>query len=595
MYRANSKYFWALSISVLFIFGLGSCREQKPQSITIKIVQTSDVHGAVFPYDFINDREFDGSLARVSTFLKQERSNSSQHVIYIDNGDILQGQPAVYFSNFIDTTGKNLVSRALNYLGAMALTVGNHDVEAGKPVYDKLAKESQFPLLAANITNKDTGNPYFEPYTIINIKGIKVAVLGLITPNVPNWLPKKLWEGMEFGDMLPSAALWMKEIQTKHKPEIVVGMFHDGFGEVNELETGEIIFENASSNVGYHVPDFDLLLIGHDHQLRNTVTKNISDEEVLVLNPGGGCRYVAVATIKLNWNPQSLKYDKQISGELVELSQFDPDPEFMQEFAADYKLVKDFVNAPVGVISSDMYSREAMFGPSAFIDFIHQIQLDITGANVSFVAPLSFDAKVAAGELLVSDMFSLYRFENYLYTMQLTGEEIKNYLEYSYGNWMNQMKNPGDYMLNYRYDEKGELVLGRNGRIMLTGPSYNFDSAAGIIYSVDLTKPAGERIVIKSLQNGKAFILDEKYKVAINSYRGSGGGGHLEVGAGIPKADFDSRLLASTTTDFRRFMMDWIREKGTVESVVLNNWKVIPEDWVKAAKEREMELLFDNQ
>ena len=579
---------------MLLILGLGSCREQKPQSITIKIVQTSDVHGAVFPYDFINDNEFAGSLARVSTYLKQERSNSSQHVIYIDNGDILQGQPPVYFSNFIDTTGKNLVSRALNYLGARALTVGNHDVEAGKPVYDKVAKESKFPLLAANISNKETGEPYFEPYTIINIKGIKVAVMGLITPNVPNWLPKKLWEGMEFGDMLPSAALWMKEIQTKDQPEIIVGMFHDGFGEVNELETGEIIFENASSQIAYHVPGFDLLLIGHDHQLRNTISKNIVDEDVLVLNPGGGCRYVAVATIKLNWNPQSLKYDKEITGELIELSQFDPDQEFMQEFAVDYKLVKEFVDAPVGVISSEMSTREAMFGPSAFIDFIHQIQLDITQADVSFVAPLSFDAKVAAGELLVSDMFSLYRFENYLYTMQLSGEEIKNYLEYSYGVWMNQMKNPGDFMLNYRYDENGELAKGRNGRIMLNGPSYNFDSAAGLIYTVDLSKPVGERIVIKSLQNGKPFNLNEKYRVAINSYRGSGGGGHLEVGAGIPKADFDSRLLASTTTDFRRFMMDWIREKGTVEPLVLNNWKVIPEDWVKAAKEREMELLFDN-
>ena len=594
MYRVNKSFFWVLSISVLLILGLGSCREQKPQSITIKIVQTSDVHGAVFPYDFINDNEFAGSLARVSTYLKQERSNSSQHVIYIDNGDILQGQPPVYFSNFIDTTGKNLVSRALNYLGARALTVGNHDVEAGKPVYDKVAKESKFPLLAANISNKETGEPYFEPYTIINIKGIKVAVMGLITPNVPNWLPKKLWEGMEFGDMLPSAALWMKEIQTKDQPEIIVGMFHDGFGEVNELETGEIIFENASSQIAYHVPGFDLLLIGHDHQLRNTISKNIVDEDVLVLNPGGGCRYVAVATIKLNWNPQSLKYDKEITGELIELSQFDPDQEFMQEFAVDYKLVKEFVDAPVGVISSEMSTREAMFGPSAFIDFIHQIQLDITQADVSFVAPLSFDAKVAAGELLVSDMFSLYRFENYLYTMQLSGEEIKNYLEYSYGVWMNQMKNPGDFMLNYRYDENGELAKGRNGRIMLNGPSYNFDSAAGLIYTVDLSKPVGERIVIKSLQNGKPFNLNEKYRVAINSYRGSGGGGHLEVGAGIPKADFDSRLLASTTTDFRRFMMDWIREKGTVEPLVLNNWKVIPEDWVKAAKEREMELLFDN-
>jgi 2',3'-cyclic-nucleotide 2'-phosphodiesterase / 3'-nucleotidase len=595
MFGRKKGLFLVLCISVLLILGLGSCREQKPQSLTIKIVQTSDVHGAVFPYDFMNDTEHSGSLARVSSYLKQERSNPDQYVIYIDNGDILQGQPVVYFSNFIDTTEKNLISRSLNFLNADAAVVGNHDIEAGPAVYNKVVHESNFPWLAANVTSGANGKPYFNPYTTINIKGVKVSVLGMITPNVPNWLPPQLWEGMEFHEILPKAASMMKEIQKRENPEIIVGVFHDGFGSVNEYPNGEILFENASSQVAYEVPGFDLLMIGHDHQLRNSLIKNSLEEDVLVLNPGGNCRYIAVATIQLTWNPQFLKYDKEISGELIDLSEFDPDPEFMEVFAEDFRKASEFVDTPVGNLTSSISSRDAIFGPSAFTDFIHQVQLDITGAAISFTAPLSFNSIIQAGDLFVRDMFRLYRFENYLYTMELSGKEIKDYLEYSYGNWMNTMSSSGDYMLLYRKDESGNLLANREGRPMINGPSYNFDAAAGIKYTVDISKPVGQRITIQSFDDGETFSMTENYKVAINSYRGSGGGGHLEEGAGIPREEFSQRVLASTPKDFRHYLMEWIREQETVNPATYNNWKVIPEEWWTQARDREMKLLFNGQ
>ncbi len=596
MFRIRYRLLLILSIAVGLVLSTYSCGEQKPQTLTIKIVQTSDIHGAIFPYDFVNDRELEGSLARVSTFLKQERKNPEQHVILLDNGDILQGQPVVYYANFIDTVQQHLVSRVYNFLGFNAATMGNHDIEAGPAVYNKLVKESGFPWLAANIVSTAKGKPFFHPYTIINVEGVEIAVLGMITANVPNWLPPKLWEGMEFSQMLPAATLWMKEIENKEKPDIIVGLFHDGFGPENEIPGAEkVLLENASSQVGFHVPGFDLLMVGHDHQLWNKTIQNVRGEDVIVLGPGGHCNYIAVATIQLTWNKQTRMYDKEITGELIELSEFEPDPEFMEIFADDFNSVKEFVNTSVGYMAEEISTRDAMFGPSAFVDFIHKIQLDITKADVSFVAPLSFDATIPAGELFVKDMFRLYRFENYLYTMELTGEEIKKYLEFSYGNWMDKMDSADDFMLLYRYDENGQLVLGRNGRPRLSEPSYNFDAAAGLIYTVDVSKPAGERIIIKSLQNGNPFSAEERYKVAINSYRGSGGGGHLEIGAGIPREEFDNRLIAATTKDFRHFIMKWIKEKGTVEPVVFNNWKVIPEAWWKGAREREMKLLFGNQ
>ena len=576
-------------------FGLTSCGEQRPQTLTIKIVQTSDVHGAVFPYDFINDRDYPGSLARVSTYLKQERSKPDQHVIFLDNGDILQGQPVVYFSNFIDIEKKNIISRTLNFLKADAASMGNHDIEAGPEVYNKVVVESKFPWLGANIVSSSTGEPYFSPYTVIKAKGVKVAVLGMITPNVPNWLPPKLWEGLEFHEMLPAAGRWMKEIETREKPELVIGLFHDGFGFVREYQEGEILFENASSQVAYEVPGFDILMIGHDHSTRNSSMLNVNNEEVLILNPGGNCRNVAVATIHLTWNPQFLRYDKEITGEIIDLSQFEPDPEFMDVFGDDFQRVSEFVSEPVGTLNDNLSSREAIFGPSAFADFIHQIQLDITQADISLTAPLSFNTTIQSGELKVRDMFSLYRFENYLYTMELTGSEIRDYLEYSYANWMNTMQSSEDYLLLYRRDEKGGIARDQNGRPRLSEPSYNFDAAAGIMYTVNVSKAPGERVTIESFSDGRSFDLHETYKVAINSYRGSGGGGHLEQGAGISREEFSKRMIASTPKDFRHYLMDWIREQGTVTPVTYNNWKVIPEEWWTQARDREMKLLFNGQ
>jgi len=320
--------------------------------------------------------------------------------------------------------------------------------------------------------------------------------------------------------------------------------------------------------------------------------RNINEDEILVLNPGGGCRYIAVATIELTWNPQFLRYDKKITGELIELSQFEPDLEFMEIFAEDFDRARNFVNSPVGRLSTDISSRDAIFGPSAFTDFIHHIQMDITGADLSFTAPLSFNTNLSAGELFVRDMFSLYRFENYLYTMELSGSEIKGYLEYSYGNWMSTMKKEDDYLLVYRRDERGEMETDRNARPRLNEPSYNFDSAAGINYTVNVTKPVGERIQIMSMQNGKPFNMEGKYKVAINSYRGSGGGGHLEIGAGIPREEFSKRMLASTPRDFRHYLMEWIKDKEKVTPVTFNNWKVIPEQWWINARAREINDLF---
>jgi 2',3'-cyclic-nucleotide 2'-phosphodiesterase/3'-nucleotidase len=245
----------------------------------------------------------------------------------------------------------------------------------------------------------------------------------------------------------------------------------------------------------------------------------------------------------------------------------------------------------IGISAATITSRDAYFGPSAFIDMIHSIQLEITGADISFAAPLSFDVKINKGPVTVGDMFKLYRFENMLYTMSLSGEEIRKYLEYSYSGWLNTMKGPADLLLKLRTGKDGKPTL-TNNKAWLKNQSYNFDSAAGIYYTVDVSKPEGARITIKGFTDGRPFDKNKMYKVAVNSYRGNGGGGHFTEGAGIAADELRKRLISSTDRDLRYYILKSIEAKKTISPVPSDNWKIIPEKWVRDAKSSEYTLLF---
>jgi 2',3'-cyclic-nucleotide 2'-phosphodiesterase/3'-nucleotidase len=593
----KNKYFrliFTISILLVASFGCNSTIDKTPQTVTLKIIATTDVHGALFPYDFVYDKEAKTSLAQVLTFVKQQRENKDQEVILLDNGDLLQGQPVVYYYNFEAVDKTHICAEVMNYMKYDAASVGNHDIETGHPVYDKIVKEFNFPWLSANTINTSTNQPYFKPYTIINKKGIKIAVLGLTTPSIPNWLPEKIWEGMVFEDMVETAGKWMKIIKEKEKPEIIVGLFHSGVDYTYGGRTAKTPKnENASRLVPERVPGFDVVIAGHDHQEYNLEVKDPQGKGIILLDSLSSARAAAVATITLNYDAATKSWKKEIKGEIIDIANYQPDQEFVNTFKNAVEEVKKYVSQKIGIFTKTISSRDSMFGDSAFADLIHRVQLEITGADVSFTAPLSFSAAINKGDVFARDMFKLYQYENLLYTMEMTGAEIKDYLEYSYSRWFNTMKNENDHLLYFKRDENGELKRSeRYGTYELEYQYYNFDSAAGIIYEVDVSKPVGERVNITSMADGTAFTPDKKYKVAINSYRGSGGGGHLVVGAGISKEELSKRILNSTTKDLRYFMMKWIEKNKTITPQAFGNWKVIPEEWWKKAKEKDYKLLY---
>ncbi len=190
----------------------------------------------------------------------------------------------------------------------------------------------------------------------------------------------------------------------------------------------------------------------------------------------------------------------------------------------------------------------------------------------------------------MSDMFTLYKYENMLYTMAMTGHEIKDYLEMSYSLWTSQMQSPEDHLLLF-----ADGAPAKGDYAKLHNPSYNFDSAAGINYQVDVTKPRGEKITILSMADGTPFDMDRTYRVAINSYRGNGGGNLLTEGAGIPHDELTSRIIASTDKDLRYYLIKAVEKRGHITPEVTKNWQFVPFDVVNEAAERDRLLLFPDE
>lgn len=573
-----------LSCFFIWIFVLIGMLPAQEKEVKLKIVQTSDVHGNYYPYDFIHRREAAGSLARVYAFVQKKREIYKENLILLDNGDILQGQPTAYYYNYIDTVAPHLAAEMMSFMGYNAGNMGNHDVETGRAVFDRWSGDCRFPILGANIIDTTTGETHFKPYEVLERDGVKIVVLGMITPAIPVWLSENLWKGLRFDDMEETARKWMKIIREKENPDVVIGMFHAG--QDAQLMGGKYR-ENASVEVARNVPGFDIILMGHDHARECKKIANIEGDSVLIMDPASNGIVVSNVDVTLKLRDGKV-VDKKISGVLSETKNYGISEEFMQRFAPEYEAVQNFVSKKIGSFTETISTRPAYFGSSAFIDLIHELQLAISGADISLAAPLSYDTEIRKGDIFVSDMFNLYKYENMLYTMNLTGKEILGALEMSYAMWTNRMQSPDDHILLFREQRRD----GAEDRASFKNFSFNFDSAAGIIYTVDVTKPDGQKVTIISMADGTPFEMDKTYKVAVNSYRGNGGGELLTKGSGISQDDLKERIITSTDKDLRYYLMQYIEQKKVIEPRALNQWKFVPEEWTVPASKRDYDFLF---
>ena len=560
-------------------------RYNKVETRKVNIIFTSDIHGNYFPYDFRHDRWGKGSLQRVHGFVAQQVRKLSGSTVLIDGGDILQGEPTAYYFNFVDRSTKHKASDMCNFIGYDVGVIGNHDIECGHELFDSYVDGCNFPILGANAVSLESGQPYFEPYTILVRSGVKIAVIGFTSPAVPHWIPHRVWSDLRFDDIKKSAEYWISYVREHEHPDFIIGLFHSGMDE--GIVTDDYR-ENAVRETITSVEGFDLVLYGHDHSSNMEELENPLGKSVLCVNPGSFAHSVAEVRIKFTMDETGHVVKHDMTSQLYYIGKLHNAHcmEFKRHFKNEFLAVKKFASKKIGRFMKGVDVSDAYFGSSAYIDFIHQLQLEVSGADISFVAPFFFNASIDAGDVRISDVFNLDRFEDKLYTLELTGKEIEQYLEMSYATWTNQMHGPQDPLLLLSPMKNNPEKMGFKNFL------FNFDSAAGICYDVDVSHPAGSKISIRSMSDGSSFSYEKTYKVAMTAYRANGGGELLTKGVGLSKEEIDSRTLCYSKHDIRHYMIEYISRMKNVTPQKMGHWRFVPVDWVEAAEKRERKILF---
>ena len=222
-----------IPVAVILFFAAVSCSGPKDGSYSITLLTTNDVHGTFFDSTYVGGNVKKSLYSVKYTVDSVRAAEGPENVILVDAGDIVQGDNAAYYFNYVDTLTPHIYPRMAKYMGYDAVVLGNHDIEAGHPVYDRLAKEMKaegIPLLAGNAIRDDNGERYFPIYTILKRQGLKIAILGYDNANIAGWLPERLWSGMTFESLIPLVQEDVDKVIAKEKPHLVIVAVHSATG-----------------------------------------------------------------------------------------------------------------------------------------------------------------------------------------------------------------------------------------------------------------------------------------------------------------------------------------------------------------------------
>jgi 2',3'-cyclic-nucleotide 2'-phosphodiesterase/3'-nucleotidase len=181
---------------------------------------------------------------------------TNPNTILIDDGDTIQGTPLAYYFEMVDTSKPNPLALAMKTMGYTASTVGNHEFNYGPAVFNKFQSEAGFPLLSANVTG--CRDYTFEPYTIKDVNGVQVGILGLTPPAVVHWERPENIVGCVFGDAMTAANLYVPEMRS-NGADIIVVAAHSGLDETYGYGRDE----NFVKYLAAEVNGIDVILAGH--------------------------------------------------------------------------------------------------------------------------------------------------------------------------------------------------------------------------------------------------------------------------------------------------------------------------------------------
>ena len=567
---------------------LSACSTLKDGEYNLSVVSTGDGHGYWFAKPIEDGGKARGSLMAQSAFVNGIReSKGADNVILVDAGDNFFGNGAPFYYNYVDTTAAHLYPRLASYMGYDAVIAGHSDFESGHRVYDRVAKEMRkegIPFLAGNALSDKNGNPYFPAYSIIKKGGVKVAVLGYTNADNASLMDASGVSGIRFESLLPLVQEDVDKVRSKEKPQVVIVVAHTAMGKGDGQN-----LEKQGLDLFQSLKGVDIIITGHDHS-----NKAMSADSVVVLDCGRAGQNAGVTDIKLVVKGGKV-VSRTLDANMVSIKSEEYDSAMEKAFETDYNKVHSFMTSTVGEIKKDLVSREFYYKQCDYLNFLHALAFSAYPVDISLSATLLIDGKVPAGEVRYQDIRKVYPYENKLVALRLTGTEIKKYLEASYNAWINTVAEPSDETHVLKIKQSKDYSTGKMAWKLAKSPA-NFDSAAGINYTVDVTKPYGSRITITGMADGRAFEMDNEYIVAITTYRSVGSGGLLKA-AGLPDMKSVEDRIVYRGPEFRTILYEYFKKYGSVDPAVIGDpkaigsWKFVP-DFAPDAIKADVELLY---
>lgn len=536
--------------------------------LNITILATSDMHGRIYAYDYaVDEADPDAGYAKIQTLIKQEKTKNP-NVILMDMGDALQDNSAELFNDL----PVHPMVQAMNYMGYDTWTLGNHEFNFEKAFIDKNIAAFKGTVLAANIY-KENGDRYVKPYTIIEKNGVKVAIVGLITPHIPRWEASspEHFKGLKFTSVVDEAKKVVKELEGKY--DVLVGAFHEG----RDGEYGEL----GIKAVAEACPEFDVIFGGHEHGIYDDLEVN----GVKIIEPGAYGAALAKAEISLNKSGNKWIV-AGVQTKNIDTIDVEEDKEILKEFEFVHNKSIEDANVVIGEVTEDFVKNvdyitgdakvttmpTSQIQDTALLDFINEVQLYYTKADVSAAAAFKNDMNLVAGPFKKKNVADIYKYTNTLMGINITGENLKKYMEWS-ASYYNTTKD-GDITISFNENVRG----------------YNYDMFSGINYDIDISRKAGDRIVNATI-NGEPLDNEKVYKLALNNYRfGTLTGLNLATEADVY---YDSYTLMGDKGRIRDLIGEYVKEQrnGVVSPVCDNNWKIIGFDFNHPLKEIVFEMI----
>jgi RNA polymerase sigma factor (sigma-70 family) len=467
-------------------------------SFELVMLGTTDVHGRLLPVDYYTGEDRNESLARLKPLVDSVRAAHPGRALLFDSGDLLQGNPIGYLYGRIRTDEPNPIIDAMNLLAYDAAAIGNHEFNYGLAHLDRAIAQARFPFVSANIFRHGTRQHAYTPYVLLRRPtgfgdSITIGVTGNTPPGVHVWDRENVEGVLEFRDVVASLAEVVPEMR-RRGADVVVVLSHGGFeGTSYDREATGLPPENDAARVAREVPGVDVIFLGHSHRelADSTITSAANPDGVLFTQGRNWARSLGVATLNMARTQDGAWRVASKRGSLLHPRPTLADTAFIEALRWPHERTIEYVNTRIGRTEERWDASRARVEPSAVVGFINEVMRRRAGAQLAATAAFNIDASLPAGDITVAHLARLYPYDNTLKAVRITGAELRAFLEKSAEYYRGWPAAGGATVTNFEV------------------PGYNFDIVSGVDYTLDVSRPLGERVTRLEYQGGPGAWLHD--------------------------------------------------------------------------------------